>query len=91
MVTKDKKKGTTRLAVKPAGEARSVQLAGDFQSWKPAPMRKTKDGSFEAKMPLPAGTYQYKFIIDGQWSADPDNSVAVPNEHGTLNSVAVVQ
>jgi hypothetical protein len=40
---------------------------------------------------LAPGTYQYKFVIDGTWCADPECADFVQNEHGTLNSVITVK
>ena len=40
---------------------------------------------------MSAGTYQYKFVIDGTWCADPENANAVANDQGTFNSVITVK
>jgi 1,4-alpha-glucan branching enzyme len=90
MFAKGSSKGTVRFVVKPNNGAKSAQLAGEFNNWRPATMRRQKDGSFVAEVPLKAGAYQYKFVLDGQWLADPDNSQRVPNAYGTDNSVAHV-
>ena len=37
------------------------------------------------------GEYQYKFVIDGTWCADPENENSVKNDQGTFNSVVVVK
>ena len=42
-------------------------------------------------MKLAPGTYQYKFVIDGVWCADPENLDCVQNDLGTLNSVVTVK
>ena len=82
------KKGTIRFSIKRSGSTKSVQLAGDFNAWKPVQMRKGQNGVFAMDVPLRPGTYQYRFIIDGQWLADPDNAISVPNPYGGTNSVA---
>jgi len=71
---------------------KTVYLAGDFNQWAPTrqKMVKMKDGSFRARIALPAGTYQYKFVADGAWINDPDADQHVPNPFGTLNSVVTV-
>ncbi|MCK9412351.1 MAG: glycogen-binding domain-containing protein [Prolixibacteraceae bacterium] len=55
-------------------DARRVVLAGSFNNWKTDEllMDKTANGW---KMPyiLPAGNYEYKFIVDGKWITDPGN------------------
>lgn len=78
----------TRFCLAPASSAREVQLVGDFTHWKPVPMKKQKDGMFSLDMSMPAGTYEYKFLVDGKWVPDPDNSVSAINPFGSINSVA---
>jgi 1,4-alpha-glucan branching enzyme len=90
MVSKGIRKGNLRFVFTRSGASR-VLLAGDFNQWKPLPMRKQKDGSFVANLDLRPGTHEYKFIVDGQWTVDPDNSAWALNPYGTLNSVAVVE
>lgn len=91
MYGKGSKKGTVRFSIKPAAGVKSVALVGDFDSWNPVQMRKQKDGSFSVAIPLAAGTYEYKYIVDGEWLVDPDNNTWALNSFGTLNSVANVQ
>jgi len=81
-------KGTLKFSIKPAASAQKVSLAGDFSSWKPLEMRKQKDGQFVAEVPARPGTYEYKFVVDGQWISDPDNNQRKPNRFGSENSVA---
>jgi hypothetical protein len=50
-----------------------------------------KSGIYSASVKLAPGTYQYKFVIDGIWCADPENANAVPNDQGTFNSVITVE
>ena len=90
MVGKGRKVGTVRFAVNPHQGARRVQLAADFTGWKPKAMRKQKNGGFVNVVPLGCGTYEYKFLIDGQWQMDPDNHCWSLNPYGTMNSVAQV-
>ena len=73
---------------------RSVFLSGCFNNWNPAGKKmldKKGDGVYSTSIRLAPGTYQYKFVIDGVWCADPENLDFVPNDHGTLNSVIVVK
>lgn len=53
--------------------ARRLFLAGEFNDWKPAPMRKAK-GLFSLNVKLPAGaSYQYRFVTpDDVWLNDPE-------------------
>jgi 1,4-alpha-glucan branching enzyme len=76
-----------------APRAKKVMLAGYFTDWgtNPRLMRRATAGSqvFVAQVPLAPGTYQYKFIMDGEWVEDPQ-AQSVPNCFGTLNSLCVV-
>ncbi|HHF52739.1 MAG TPA: hypothetical protein ENL43_00035, partial [candidate division WOR-3 bacterium] len=60
-------------------DAKQVYLAGEFNEWSTTslPMRKEKDGTWWIVIKLPPGKYEYKFVVDGQWVADPDNPVTV--------------
>ena len=86
-----RRKGAARFVIKPCDSARAVHLAGDFTNWRPLVMKPQKDGSFAADVAVPAGTYEYKFLVDGKWLADPDNHSWAMNPFGTLNSVARVE
>ena len=90
MISKGKTKGTVRFAFKPARGGKKVELAGEFNNWMPSTMRKQKDGRFVSNIKLPPGTYEYKFIVDGQWIVDPDNGARALSTVGTINSVAQV-
>lgn len=56
--------------------AKSVIVSGAFNSWSTnaLPMKRSSDGSWFVNTRLPAGTYGYKFIQDGNWILDPGNS-----------------
>jgi 1,4-alpha-glucan branching enzyme len=70
-------------------DAKRVFLAGNFNQWQSQTNRitKSKDVSYRAKIKLPQGEYQYKFIVDGMWFNDPQAESQVMNRYGTLNSV----
>ncbi|HOF18915.1 MAG TPA: isoamylase early set domain-containing protein [Phycisphaerae bacterium] len=91
MITKGRKKGSVRFSLQPTKGAAKVFLVGSFNEWQPQAMRKGKDGSFSATVDLPAGVYEYKFVVDGQWSVDPDHSDWSANPFGTMNSVVRVE
>jgi 1,4-alpha-glucan branching enzyme len=77
-----------------ADPASTVFLAGSFNDWDPTAKQMTdkkSNGIFTATLNLVPGEYQYKFIINGTWCADPDCSDWVQNEHGTLNSIRRVE
>jgi chromosome partitioning protein len=74
--------------------AQTVQIAGDFNGWKPeaAPLEKVGDGgNWQIKLPLNTGTYRYRLVVDGQWQQDPYNEATEMNPFGEFNSVLNVQ
>jgi len=75
-----------------APAARNVQLVGDFSGWEqhPVDLKKLKNGEWKATLPLAEGKYEYRYIVDGQWSDDPNCSLRVPNSFGSQNCVLVV-
>jgi len=77
-----------------ADKGKSVYLAGDFNKWDPTAKKmayKAASGIYAATVKLAPGTYQYKFVLDGTWCADPENVNAVANDHGTFNSLITVK
>jgi 1,4-alpha-glucan branching enzyme len=74
-----------------ANEAKSVAVAGSFNSWNPkkTPL-KGVGGAWHARVELPRGRYEYRFVIDGQWVTDPNARESVPNPFGSVNSVVSV-
>ena len=76
-----------------ADKGKAVYLAGEFNDWNPAAKKmayKARAGIYTASVNLAAGTYQYKFVVDGVWCADPENVDSVANDQGTFNSVITV-
>lgn len=83
---------TIRLAVK-APDAQTVYLVGDFTGWQLQPehqFARVNDGRWVASVHLPPGEYRYKFVVDGQWLADPDNPRKAVNPFGTEDSLLVI-
>ena len=74
-------------------DAKGVSLCGDFNGWSPSstPLKRLNDGHWAATVALAPGSYQYKFLIDGEWFADPAAQKNVPNQYGSLNSVVEVR
>ena len=77
-----------------ADKGKAVYLAGEFNNWDPTARKmayKARSGVYTATVKLAPGSYQYKFVIDGTWCADPENANAVANDQGTFNSVITVK
>jgi chromosome partitioning protein len=79
------------------GEASDVRIAGDFNGWVPDKGVRSLIESEGATriwtkiLQLPPGTYQYRYVVDGEWREDPDNPEAVSSSVGGRNSVLVVR
>ena len=75
-----------------APNARSVSLAGEFNSWSATanPMRKRPNGDWAGSVQLPAGRHLYKFVVDDKWIADPENPTQEDDGYGGKNSVVVI-
>jgi len=73
-------------------EARSVAVAGSFNDWdcNRTPLSLNSAGTWKATVWLPAGRYEYRFVVDGQWISDPGARESVRNTFGSTNSVLVV-
>ena len=73
-----------------AENVKEVCLSGDFNHWKPEQMIRDENG-FCATVKLAPGTYQYKFVVDGEWKTDPASKQSSKNDFGTTNSVLTVE
>jgi 1,4-alpha-glucan branching enzyme len=73
-------------------QAHSVVVVGSFNGWDVSrtPMRPGSGGAWKATVWLPAGRYEYRFVVDGQWISDPGARESVQNTFGSTNSVLVV-
>jgi 1,4-alpha-glucan branching enzyme len=73
--------------------ARAVYVAGSFNAWNPTatPLKNDGSGKWEAAMRLIPGKYQYRFVVDGKWVADPLAKETAPNPFEGVNSVLVVK
>jgi chromosome partitioning protein len=76
--------------------AADVRIAGDFNGWVPdrgVQSRVQSDGSnrvWTKVLHLVPGTYQYRYVVDGEWREDPGNPRVVAGPVGGKNSVLVV-
>lgn len=72
--------------------ASSVCVAGSFNHWQPGakPLHRAGPGHWWKEMALAPGTYEYLFVVDGQWTPDPAAQEAVPNPFGGRNSILKV-
>jgi hypothetical protein len=69
------KPGTVRFKISlHRPDARDVRITGSFIDWDPQGIRLTmdEDGTWWTYYDFPVGTHLYKFIVDGEAMADPD-------------------
>ena len=67
----------TSVTFRYSGSATKVYVAGSFNNWSTTanPMTKGSDGVFTTTITLAEGAHEYKFVVDGEWIADPVNGV----------------
>ncbi len=74
----------------PTAGAHQVGLAGDFSAWEILDLADL-GGIYMLVLHIEQGKYHYKYIVDGIWLPDPDNTNQEPDPFGGLNSVLVVR
>lgn len=68
-------------------EARSIEIAGDFNQWIPEPLvRRDDKGLWQKVLAVEPGSYCYKLIVDGEWQMDPTQPAQRANVFGTYDS-----
>ena len=69
--------------------AQNVCVAGCFNHWQPAanPLQPAGKGHWQSEITLSPGTYEYRFVVDGLWLADPAAVETVANPFGGRNSI----
>ncbi len=75
-----------------APQARQVKLAGGFNGWnaEETPLKKDHNGTWRLALNLPAGRYEYRYLVDGSWQNDQRPVECVPNSFGSWNCVVEV-
>ncbi|CAJ2647836.1 unnamed protein product [Trifolium pratense] len=69
--------------------ASEVFLLGSFDGWSSQrKMEKSNTGIFSVYLQLYPGTYEIKFIVDGEWKIDPLRPVV--NNNGFVNNLLVI-
>ena len=82
-----------RFAYRPTTRVKTVHLAGDFEDWadEGKPMEgPDAEGRYTARLELPAGNYQYKFLLDGERRrVDPGNPVRDDQQQNSVLHVGL--
>jgi len=83
-------KPTCSVTIRYTGTGSTVKLHGDFAptGWTDGVVMTPKDGGFEVTLPVKdQQVIVYKFVVDGNWIADPTNTRKSPDGFGAFNSV----
>jgi 1,4-alpha-glucan branching enzyme len=69
-----------------------VCLAGSFNDWSTSatPLARDKSGKWSVTLSLLPGSYEYRFVVDGEWKNDQQPVPSVQNPFGSWNCVIVV-
>ena len=77
--------------------AADVRIAGDFNGWVPdrgvlsSSHQEGETRVWRKVMRLAPGTYEYRYVVDGEWREDPANPERIPTSLGPPNSLLVVR
>jgi hypothetical protein len=73
--------------LKSYAKAKKVYLSGSFNDWREKELKMDNvDGDWNLPVYLSDGTYNYKFIVDGEWILDPSNPEVRSDGTGNQNS-----
>jgi serine protease AprX len=74
-------------------KAESVALAGELNNWTRTQLERDQAGLWQLEIDIPPpGSYQYKFVVDGNhWVEDPNKGLKTSDNHGGFNSILVVE
>ncbi len=74
-------------------DADEVYVTGSFANWLPTahPLVLDDDGVWRATVSMPEGKHVYKFVVDGNWIADPGNPQSEDDGYGGKNSVLTIE
>jgi hypothetical protein len=87
-------KGNTPFHLDGFAKARGVFLVGNFNNWNMfgTPLAKVS-GGWSCRLNLPPGRYLFKYVVDGDWTADPRTPAGKllrdGKGHGGLTEVTV--
>lgn len=73
-------------------DALRVRITGDFTQWSKegSPLELDGEGCWSCVLKLPPGEYQYRLLVDGEWTDHEDAASSVENAFGTRNGILKV-
>jgi 1,4-alpha-glucan branching enzyme len=71
--------------------AKKVHLVGTFNNWDTSArvLRRDAKDIWKTSMLLAPGTYEYRYVVDGEWENDPEVE-QIPNAFGKKNCLITV-
>jgi dienelactone hydrolase len=82
--------GNTTFTLKGYPKARVVTVAGSFNGWDSRHfLCENQAGTWVCRMDLPAGKYEYQFVVDDNWIPDPANPVRESDGGQNFKSILV--
>ncbi len=75
-----------------AETAKEVRVTGDFNDWVKdgIPLKHDGGGTWRTVLPLDPGQYQYRLLVDGQWTDHAEATERLTNPFGSQNCVLKV-
>ncbi len=75
-----------------APDAKEVYLVGPFNGWNMSanPIKKNRAGTWSTVVNLVPGNYEYRYLVDGELTEDPNARFSKPIFGGS-NSVVIVK
>jgi hypothetical protein len=71
-----------------------ISLTGEFNDWRENDivLQQTRSGVWQATVDLPLGTsYQFRYVVDGQWCTDSHADGVSDNMYGSQNSLIIAK
>lgn len=80
--------GKTRFLLYSKLKSNQVYLSGSFNAWATEDIKMIKtDTAWYCDINISPGKYYYKFIVDGEWFADPENRMREDDTYSGFNSI----
>lgn len=72
------------------GAEHDVKLSGAWNGWMPVQMYHEGGGMWSVVTPVPAGTHEFKFVVDGEWKHSTRHPTVGEDEE-TMNNIRVIR
>eukprot|EP00177_Eucheuma_denticulatum_P006098 GFKZ01011118.1.p2 GENE.GFKZ01011118.1~~GFKZ01011118.1.p2 ORF type:complete len:149 (-),score=31.90 GFKZ01011118.1:1402-1848(-) len=72
------------------GAESDVKLSGSWNGWMTIQMYHEGGGMWSVVTPVPAGTHEFKFVVDGEWKHSSRHPT-VGDDAATINNIRVIR